>query len=144
MHTCAFSHMYHAGTYTHMRILTYVSRRYICTHAHSHICITALSPTVYMHAHTHTHTGRGTFYTICWWAVLRPCPGMNKCVDQHIWTRHVTLMNEAWDTYEWVIAYRWIRSSTHINQWCRTYERGMSHIRMSYVTIDNQSCHTYK
>ena len=48
------------------------------------------------------------------------------------------------DTYEWVISHVWTSHVTHMNESCHTYEWVVSHIRMSHVTHMNESCHTYE
>jgi len=78
------------------------------------------------------------------------CNGYER-VMSHIWTSHVTHMNESRHTYEWVM---WtscedatktasvvkMRGGTA----CHTYQRVMSYIRMSQITHIHEACHTYE
>jgi len=64
-------------------------------------------------------------------------------VKSHVWTSHVTRMNESCHTYEWVMSHAWTSHVTRMNESCHTHERVMSHVCMSPVTYTNNTCHTY-
>ena len=70
-----------------------------------------------------------------------PCH-MCEWVMSHIWMRHVTYMNELCHIYEWVISHIWMSHVICMNESCHTYEWVMSHIWVSHVTHMNESCHT--
>jgi len=59
-------------------------------------------------------------------------PRRGKCVMSHTWISHVTHVNEAYHTYEWVMLHIYIWMS-HV-----TYEWVMSHIWMSHVPHMNE------
>ena len=65
-------------------------------------------------------------------------------VMSHIWTSHVTHMNESCLTYEWVMSHIWMSRVSHMNRSCRTYECVTTHIWMSHVLHTSESCLTYK
>jgi len=62
----------------------------------------------------------------------------------HVWTSHVTRMNESCRTYEWVMSHVWTSHVPHMNESCRTYEWVMSHVWTSHVPHMNESCPTYE
>jgi len=75
----------------------------------------------------------------------------------HIWTSHVTCMNESWHTHIWIGHVTHMKESshtdervmshihvTHTNESCHTYERAKSHVWMSHVTHMNDSHHIYE
>ena len=62
----------------------------------------------------------------------------------HMWTSHVTYMNEPCHMCEWVMSHIWMRHVTYMNELCHIYEWVISHIWMSHVICMNESCHTYE
>ena len=55
----------------------------------------------------------------------------------HMWTSHVTHVNEPCHTSERVMSHIWMSNVTHMNESCHTDDWVMSHIRY-------KSCHTYE
>jgi len=68
--------------------------------------------------------------------------GTHERVMSHMWTTHVTHVNESCHTYERVMSHMWTSHDTHVNESCHTYERVVSHTWPSHITQVNESCHT--
>ena len=77
---------------------------------------------------------------VCVFVCMRAC--MCVCKRERV-REHVTHVNEACHTYEWVMWHIWMSHVTHVNECCHTYESVMAYIWMSHVTCMDESCHTY-
>jgi len=72
---------------------------------------------------SHTMASPPTYGAISIMYIASPC--MYKLVMSHVWTSHVTQMNESCHTYEWVMSH--IQMSLVTNIWA------ISHIQMSLI-----------
>jgi len=76
---------------------------------------------------------------LCWYYFS---PRMRDDVKSHTWMGHVTHVNQACRTYEWVMSHIWMCHGTHLSDSCHTCEWIMSHMSVRHVTDMNESCHT--
>ena len=90
------------------------------------------------HAYLSLHTQQVAFQL----KILRWLP--IALFQQHLWTSHVTYVNESWHTYEWVMSHIWMSHVTHMNESCHIYGWVMSHIWMSHVAHLNESYHIFE
>jgi len=67
-----------------------------------------------------------------------------KDVTSHIWTRHITHINESCHSNDWVMSHVQMSHVTHMIESCPTYEWVMSLVWLSHVPRTNESCHTHE
>jgi len=106
---------------------------YIYTHIHMHSYIY-----IYVYIHIYIY-----IYICIKISILQLRKNSKReWVMSHVWTSHVTDLNESCPTYEWVMSLIWMSHVSRMNEWCHWSECVMSHIWTSDVPDVNESCLT--